>query len=163
MRSAPATSRDSSVPSAAECGGASHRAGPQCANPHCLGLVYIDGAAVPYRSIGVAVMLVRFVLPHTMRVSGRAGFKSASAVHCEVCCGVKCSVACGCSLMEVVMALVDLVGSYDMPAKAREKADRCRAEVAKLQEKERRKELAENLQKKKVARKVPSPPPHPSC
>lgn len=52
------------------------------------------------------------------------------------------------------MAFIDIVGSYEMPAKAKEKADRARAEVAKLQEKERRRELEENVQKKKLARKV---------
>lgn len=62
---------------------------------------------------------------------------------------------CWCSLMEVMMAFIDIVGSYEMPARAREKAERARAEAAKLQEKERRKELAESVQKKKLARRVP--------
>eukprot|EP00892_Ulva_mutabilis_P011576 jgi/Ulvmu1/8791/UM048_0046.1 len=56
-------------------------------------------------------------------------------------------------LLEAMMAFIDIVGSYEMPAKAREKADRARAEVAKLQEKERRKQLEETVLKRKIARK----------
>jgi hypothetical protein len=57
-------------------------------------------------------------------------------------------------LLDVAMKFIDLVGSYDMPAKVREHADKVREEVRKEESKDERKKMEEALQKKKQEKLV---------
>lgn len=56
-------------------------------------------------------------------------------------------------LTEMMMKLIDVVGTYQMPQKIREKADRLRAEERKKSEKEQRRQQDEEIQRKKQERK----------
>jgi hypothetical protein len=56
--------------------------------------------------------------------------------------------------MEVVMKFIDLVGAYEMPPRALEKAEKARAEARKLEQKEMRNKAEEILAKKRQRRKV---------
>lgn len=52
------------------------------------------------------------------------------------------------------MKFIDLVGAYEMPPRALEKAEKARSEARKLEQKEMRSKAEEILAKKRQQRKV---------